>query len=1470
MRRVEPPLSWGNRVEAGPEGDDSGRFEALDTHVRLDVDRLETWAKHDLALRYGSVPADHPAYIQAAAALRACRKNLPPDIQLLVCPRLEENAMAIGRHIIVMGLPLLLQCYSHQGLAGIFGHELKHLEEQDTLRDVGGLPASSAPGDIVQEQLRQTSITRLAEHRADIHGALLDLDEAGTNPLGYILELERLDARSTGERSASHGSSLDRALLGRIGLRYIDMAHLSQQLRLVTQAERTAWQVEPAAEAIASTSLFEPYTTFDKFKMGEKRERWIEILREQSPVKRAVTITSLVQHWSRLLIPGIDMKQAKPFFAEVQQLLEADTDQLGDNPRDVSLRRFLHYQLNLGLNLDVPADGFKNKYNLEHPYTTLHRSARDAAWTELTTLDDARYLRTQLAVVAEHDMPYALGDPRACLRLLIKRSLEVGWFGDSSRADTFAAADFVAELEAWSLALADFAHKKCIVQPDAAQLFHDGVVQASGILTERKASASEKKLHQSVSGHRLVQDFGLTRASDISHDRLQVMFDWTESENGKQLMTLADQRPTNFREVINASVAVLQEQSSHLTVRAVGWLLRSVSAQVFTNLIVGESSEGRGSQILRVLDSLEKWHTAFLTNDPRCADIESSERAVAKYFYRSEEISRLANMSVDYGGTIFTVPYTTLLKQCLEQSTKNPALAIRLSQLFIQGGEQFGLDAEVTSTQPDIDVGTRFIVAHIITVPIKKRWATIQTFEQAGVPIGNILRDHKNIAAPLVADTMKQIDTVTAGPDRFGLLYIISECCTDPHLRLQLKQYLAEQQWAEATDFDRQLAVAFAHGTSRYDVELKDRLIEECMITVEQYQAVHSQMRRYLDLFFDEGSVQVGILAEIDRVLKIKGYTAFKTITLLLGTRHSDNELRDILAKEALSYLSDADTLEETILNARRMLADLDQIISMLFSLNSGAKLAVVKKLVLDSGLMQQPTDRGKLLHALLDETLDTAANETDLRATIRQVGDALAVADDWKLLFLTMGPTLAEHLLVPATKATPWTQVDSVLEALIDVGIEDATPFSATKLTILPQAAATTPWQYEENYGLLGTRRIRAWLKKRGVMETDTVAKRQSPLELVTELAPRLGSLAVRFLQLLPQFVDIPGRYQEQFNTLYDSLRGQSKLTSIGVVEREWPTDQGTMWDTIDQFGKRLGGGSLMTVYEIHTRQSPTAEADKVIRVRNPNITFHLQATRALFDNALDVMLQQGTLDAATHQRLRIGVELVAEWIDQELQFDQFLEHDQTFYHQQHGFGKTEGLDYSILVPKSEPPISNYFQIEEKVPGRNLTDWQALVTEGHDMRAVVSVICKSFAHQIAAGQLHGDVHIGNYRVTPNRQVAILDRTFYIHLDEQERNLFSGLVRGVVDPMALLGYLSKFMPVQEINAMPPTITATISNLGNELLAGNAAAVNHALVDLRQHGVRLPLHISLLTRNVHAYNRLAEQAGFTSLQQALAA
>lgn len=145
-----------------------------------------------------------------------------------------------------------------------------------------------------------------------------------------------------------------------------------------------------------------------------------------------------------------------------------------------------------------------------------------------------------------------------------------------------------------------------------------------------------------------------------------------------------------------------------------------------------------------------------------------------------------------------------------------------------------------------------------------------------------------------------------------------------------------------------------------------------------------------------------------------------------------------------------------------------------------------------------------------------------------------------------------------------------------------------------------------------------------------------------------------------------------------------------------------------------------------------------------------------------------------------------IKKWIESDVEFEGFLKKDAKFHKKWNGWKADKKDRYSIKIPRSYAPESRKFKIEEFVPGENLTQIEMLEKNGHDIQSIIGLLIAHYIEQIKEGQIHSDMHPGNFRVTSDNQVAILDRNFYLTIGLKEKLFIRQLMQNKEDHKTLL------------------------------------------------------------------------------------
>lgn len=587
--------------------------------------------------------------------------------------------------------------------------------------------------------------------------------------------------------------------------------------------------------------------------------------------------------------------------------------------------------------------------------------------------------------------------------------------------------------------------------------------------------------------------------------------------------------------------------------------------------------------------------------------------------------------------------------------------------------------------------------------------------------------------------------------------------------------------------------------------------------------------------------------------------------------------------------------------------------IEKMYRLGLKYKYALLRNLLCsENGLLMTEKSRNTLAKTLIKEVLEEPDQEDDKRwyDEIYTLAKNFVVDGDLETVYFALVPLIIDRMLTPPNEPYPMRNIvidsliesklcdydsdfreyaqdillgkttiedveDELIEELNDDEDYDEYDFSEAKEKlialkdslkdsiatiageaerILKSIEGNTEERYIDDYhSLRDERRVNAKLDVIIKSHTKKQAyNRLKPLEFIVETAKHIGAPGVRFLQLLGQYLDIPQSYAGEFSKVYDNVRGQSKLSAYMLLEREMPAFK----QTIAEIGDCVGGGSLMTVYRVKT----SAGTEEVIKVLNPNAMFHTNQAFRTIRSIIESMV-------STDEKYELGLPLlddIKEWIEKDINFERFLERDREFYSANNGFSLGSG--YRVKVPKSLGQDNKHYKREEYIDGINLTNIEELRRQGHDIKAIVALVANNYLTQIQRGQVHSDVHPGNFRITKEREVAILDRNFYLELDTPDQMLLATLVQDSVDMSEKTNTLLEYLGVGKDHLKYTSLKSMIQKemeSGRPLFEQLGDVIKH----IKQENVAFPLKMTLLVKNFYALDSLARDAGFNSLNDA---
>ncbi|MES2971748.1 MAG: AarF/UbiB family protein [Patescibacteria group bacterium] len=410
--------------------------------------------------------------------------------------------------------------------------------------------------------------------------------------------------------------------------------------------------------------------------------------------------------------------------------------------------------------------------------------------------------------------------------------------------------------------------------------------------------------------------------------------------------------------------------------------------------------------------------------------------------------------------------------------------------------------------------------------------------------------------------------------------------------------------------------------------------------------------------------------------------------------------------------------------------------------------------------------------------------------------------------------------------------------------------------------------------------------LRTRFAPETTSVleGKRMSALDLLFTLGERSGSLGTRMLQLGGMYFDMPEEQREKFAHVYDDMKGQTRLQAWRILEREaaaFPAVQ-SLFDNLVELKPRIGGGSLMTVYEAVDTQGNR----EAIAIKNPNIEYQVGKLVVV----LDRMLEDLQLKRADEYRIGLVRSLlvdVAEWINDELADPTFEIKDEQFRASndfRNGGYRPAKNRYQVMVPKSVPTGTRWVRREKYIEGHNLSGFEVVEQEsnipegkinGADYKEAISLLVHNYVYQLTeTGLVHSDVHPGNFRITAdNKSLAVFDRYNLLEFSESERGMLKQVLRTVAtgDTTAgMNGMVNFILSLPDNSQTDHALVRQVVDQATAQASDLAESGPKVLLALKQNGVRVPIKYTLVMKNILSLQRLSKRAGFSGIAEAFVA
>lgn len=709
------------------------------------------------------------------------------------------------------------------------------------------------------------------------------------------------------------------------------------------------------------------------------------------------------------------------------------------------------------------------------------------------------------------------------------------------------------------------------------------------------------------------------------------------------------------------------------------------------------------------------------------------------------------------------------------------------------------------------------------------------------------------------------IETVTEScvtdlsrPEDRAILLSLTSRMKDPLLRAQVVERMVELELdrpGATVQNGIDLLYRNSHVRPVALQDLRARFLDERIDRPDQIASVRNILVGRLEQ--DLSSEATGVYALLERLEQQKN--SLYLLKMLYGYNRSDQELKT----DVFKLLRDEIFNQDPNLQDEVAVLQTEGVLHSLEYADDWVRHGLARKLLIgERGLLHTPADRRRLFGYLLDSAVDVGQSPPELLATVREVLDVVADVVETDVLFFAIAPFLQERLLRTPPKPTPWEDIlyklytnrQAVRKTLDTVKVLQGAASSINEDTLVPSDHA-----YRRHLRSLGLPREK---------QPDQAAAVLPRLEtMIVRIAESLGADGVRLLQVLGQYVeDLPPELEEAFLNANDNVRGQSKLTAEQTARKRAPGLQ------IVRFGRRLGGGSLMSAYDadvVHpSRPDPIRVALKVLA---PNAEFVSTTIEGSLEKVADALVER---NPDRYLPAKLALQDISAWIRADVNDARYAELDPAFRETHDGF-RIPGVRYSLSIPESfvvpgGAKANKHIKLEEQVVDGVTLNRRFVDPGQEDLPQAMAVIAKKFGHQLVDGVMHSDVHPGNYLLFQRGgqdSVAMIDRSYYLELDAKDQSLVLGLTQDGESTEDRIRHLRTYF-AHDLAASKQDENFWTS-LAGLLEQNDRTSLRQVMARLRAVGVEVPLKLTLLFKNVMSVDRMSRRAGHASFRAALA-
>ena len=299
-------------------------------------------------------------------------------------------------------------------------------------------------------------------------------------------------------------------------------------------------------------------------------------------------------------------------------------------------------------------------------------------------------------------------------------------------------------------------------------------------------------------------------------------------------------------------------------------------------------------------------------------------------------------------------------------------------------------------------------------------------------------------------------------------------------------------------------------------------------------------------------------------------------------------------------------------------------------------------------------------------------------------------------------------------------------------------------------------------------------------------IAARIPTVPTYAEAFQEIGPAAIKFGQALATRPDLVGEQAaHDLQLLQDSLPPAPFEAIRKAIEAglERPIDQ--LFSHIDP--EPVGAASIAQVHRAITTEGRLV----AVKVLRPNIEEDFAKALDTYEWAAAQVEAMG--GEAARLRPRLVVATFRQWTNRELD----LRHEAASASE---LRENLAAESGFFVPQIDwTRTSRRVLTLEWIDGIKLTDRDALIAAGHDLKALAAILVRAFLRQsVVDGFFHADLHQGNLFALPDGRLAAIDFGIMGRIDRQARiwlaEILYGLITGNYRRVAEIHFEAQYVP----------------------------------------------------------------------------